>query len=185
MKRAIFLDRDGTIIKNKGYICKFSEVEIFPFSIEAVKAINNRGYLAIVVTNQSSVARGICTEEQIGIIHDRMKRYFQKYQANIEKFYYCPYHRNGVIDRYRKDADCRKPSPGMILHAAKEFNIDLSKSFMIGDSTIDIEAGHRAGCKTVLVRTGGGKEAELDLINRKIKPDYITENILSAVFICL
>jgi D-glycero-D-manno-heptose 1,7-bisphosphate phosphatase len=179
--RAVFLDRDGTLIEEKGYICKFSEVNIFPFSLEAVKILNARDYKVIVVTNQSSVARGICTERQVQNIHERIKKYFQQYSAHIDAFYYCPYHEEGGIAKYRKKDEGRKPSPGMLFQAAQDLNIDLSKSYMVGDSERDILAGQHAACRTILVLTGHGQQVSQRLALTKIKPTSIAGNLLEAV----
>jgi D-glycero-D-manno-heptose 1,7-bisphosphate phosphatase len=179
--RAVFLDRDGTLIEEKGYICKFSEVTIFPFSLEAVKILNAHGFKVIVVTNQASVARGICTERQVQEIHKKIKQYFQQYSARIDAFYYCPYHEEGIVAKYRKKDEGRKPSPGMLFQAASDLGIDLSKSFMVGDSERDILAGHHAGCQTILVLTGHGRQARKRLALTKIKPTNIADNLLEAV----
>jgi len=181
MYKAIFLDRDGTINEEKGYICFFSEMEIFPFSVEAIKKMNKNNYRVIVVTNQSAIARGICKEDHIIDIHSEMKEFFSKQDAVIEAFYYSPYLEEGVIAKYKKKHGSRKPSPGMIFRAAEDFNIKLNESFMIGDSTRDIIAGKKAGCQTVLVLTGNGKSAQKELEGLNLKPDLIAENILDAV----
>jgi D-glycero-D-manno-heptose 1,7-bisphosphate phosphatase len=181
MDKAIFLDRDGTIIEEKGFICLFSDVEIFSFSAEAIKKMNQHNYRVFVVTNQSAVARGICTEEQIIEVHSGIKNFFLKQDAIIDKFYYSPYLEEGIIPEYKKNDVSRKPSPGMILQAADAFNIDLKKSFMIGDSSRDIVAGKNAGCQTILVLTGNGRLAQKELKALNLVPDYIAENILEAV----
>jgi D-glycero-D-manno-heptose 1,7-bisphosphate phosphatase len=180
-KPAFFFDRDGTLIKDKNYICDFSEVEIFDFSVEAVRIAEKRGFIPIGITNQSSIARGICTVEQVELIHRGIRDYFKKRNANILKIYYCPFLKGGKIDKYNRDDDCRKPKSGMILKATKEIDINLKNSYMIGDSIRDIIAGINAGCKTALVLTGNGKEAKEELNKKGIKPDIIADNILEVV----
>ncbi len=178
MKNKAFLfDRDGTLIKDKNYICEFSEVEIYSYSFEALKITEKKGFISIGITNQSSIARGICKEEQVRKIHNSLMSIFKKKNIDIVKIYYCPFHENAIISEYKKNAPCRKPAPGMILEAAQEFNLDLSKSYMVGDSTRDIIAGINAGCKTALVMTGNGKKAIKELETLNIKPDLIAKNI--------
>lgn len=181
MNKAIFLDRDGTIIEEKGYICNLRQSEIFPFTAEAVRLMNENHFKVIGITNQSAVARGICTREQVETIHREIIDTLAAQGAVIHRFYYCPYHEQGVIPGYRKKSDRRKPEPGMILQAAKDFNIDLSQSYMIGDDLIDIETGKNAGCRTVLVLTGKGNETRERLAGINIQPDLITGNILTAI----
>jgi D-glycero-D-manno-heptose 1,7-bisphosphate phosphatase len=181
MNKAIFLDRDGTIIEEKGYICFLRQSEIFPFTAEAVRLMNENHFKVIGITNQSAIARGICTREQVETIHREIINTLAKQKAVIDRFYYCPYHEQGVIPGYRKKSDWRKPEPGMILQAAADFNIDLSQSYMMGDDLIDIETGKNAGCRTVLVLTGKGRETRDMLLEKDIRPDLITENILTAI----
>ena len=162
-KKAFFFDRDGTLIRDKNYICEFSEVEIFPFSAEALKIVEHKNYIPIGITNQSSIARGICTEEQVKTIHKKLMFYFKTKEINVVRIYYCPFHVDGIIKKYKKENVCRKPEPGMILNASEDYNINLADSYMVGDSTKDIIAGINAGCKTALVMTGNGKIAKKEL----------------------
>lgn len=180
LNKAVFIDRDGTLIEDRGYICDFDQVEIFPFSFEAVKVINENGFKVIVITNQSSIARGICTEYQVQKLHNKMEELFRSKRAIINAFYYCPFYEHGVIEKYKKRDECRKPLPGMILKAAKDLNIDLSESFMIGDNIKDVIAGRKADCKTILVKTGNWSKTKKDLKLSKIKPDFISDNVLKA-----
>jgi D-glycero-D-manno-heptose 1,7-bisphosphate phosphatase len=177
-RKAFFFDRDGTLIKDNNYICDFSEVEVFPFSVEALRIMEKKDFLLIGITNQSSIARGICKTKQVELIHIKLIEYFKKENVNIRKIYFCPYLNSGIIDKYKRDDDCRKPKTGMILNAESEFDIDLSKSYMVGDSVKDIIAGINAGCKTALVLTGNGKIAIQELKKLNIKPNLIENNIL-------
>lgn len=179
--QAIFLDRDGTLMEDRGYICDFSEAAIFPFAIEAVRLMNEHNFKVIVVTNQSSIARAICTEDQVREIHRQIQEFFLNRGAVIDDFYYCPYHIDGVIEKFKKKHECRKPSPGMILQAAKDYDIDLSRSFLIGDSECDVLAGQNAGCRSILVLTGKGTQTRTELKRKNIKPDFVTPNLLTAV----
>lgn len=181
MNKAIFLDRDGTMIEERGYICNLSQSEIFPFAAEAVRLMKENGFRVIGITNQSSIARGICTPRQVEGIHREITGTLAKSDAVIDGFYYCPYHVDGVVAEFKKKSDWRKPLPGMLLQGARDFNLDLSRSYMIGDDLIDIEAGKNAGCRTVLVLTGKGREMRETMVKRNIRPDLLTENILSAI----
>lgn len=150
-QKAIFLDRDGTINKANGFITKPEQFELIPGAAEAIKKINKSGYLAIVITNQPVIARGDCTFEELAEIHAKMETELGKNGAFIDGLYFCPHHKDkgftGERPEYKCDCDCRKPKSGLFLQAAKDFNIDLSQSYMIGDSLKDIEAGEKVGCK--------------------------------------
>lgn len=150
-QKAIFLDRDGTINKMVGFVTKPEQFELIEGAAEAIKAINKSGYLAIVVTNQPVIARGDCTFEELQTIHDKMETELGKVGAFVDAIYVCPHHTDkgfeGERPEYKCNCDCRKPKPGLLLHAAKDFNIDLSESYMIGDSHRDVEAGENAGVK--------------------------------------
>ena len=150
-QKAIFLDRDGTINKMVGFVTKPEQFELIEGAAEAIKAINKSGYLAIVVTNQPVIARGDCTFEELQTIHDKMETELGKVGAFVDAIYVCPHHTDkgfeGERPEYKCNCDCRKPKPGLLLQAAKDFNIDLSESYMIGDSHRDVEAGENAGVK--------------------------------------
>lgn len=150
-QKAVFLDRDGTINKYVGFLTKPEQFELIPGVTEAIKKINMSGYLAIVVTNQPVIARGDCTWEELQEIHNKMETELGKEGAFIDAIYICPHHKDkgfeGERPEYKFDCDCRKPKPGLLLLAAKDFNIDMSQSIMIGDSDRDLEAGKNAGVK--------------------------------------
>lgn len=150
-QKAIFLDRDGTINKMVGFITKPEQFELIDGAAEAVKAINKSGYLAIVVTNQPVIARGDCTFEELQTVHEKMETELGKKGAFIDAIYICPHHTDkgfpGERLEYKCDCYCRKPKPGLLLQAAKDFNIDLPESYMIGDSDRDMKAGENAGVK--------------------------------------
>jgi D,D-heptose 1,7-bisphosphate phosphatase len=150
-KKAIFLDRDNTLIEDPGYISSPDQVKLLPGVSEALTELRNMGYMLIVVTNQSAVARGIVTEKVLENIHGKMSTLLAHDGAYIDKIYYCPYHPEGVVPKYRKESNLRKPQPGMILRAAEELDIDLDNSWMVGNSPRDITAGLNAGCKTILI----------------------------------
>ena len=151
MGKAVFLDRDGTIIEDVGYIGERSRVRFLPRAGEAIRLLNENGFRVIVVTNQAGVARGYFTEQTVQGLNWYIQSALAEQGARIDMFYYCPHHIDGVIAEYRQDCYCRKPNPGMIEVAAREFNINLADSFVIGDKISDVEAGRRAGCRTVLI----------------------------------
>jgi D-glycero-D-manno-heptose 1,7-bisphosphate phosphatase len=149
--KAFFLDRDGVIVRNVPYLNSINNLEFLPGVDSAIKLINNFGYKCIVITNQSGVARGIVSVDQIFSIHEYVKKSLEKAGAIIDAFYFCPHHLKGKIRTYTIECNCRKPRPGMFFQAAKEHNLSLANSIMIGDSNIDIEAGRNAGCKSFLL----------------------------------
>lgn len=173
-QKAIFLDRDGTINKHVGFLRKPEELELLPGTAEAIKRINSSGYLAIVITNQPVIARGEVTAEGLRTIHDKLETELGKAGAYIDGLYYCPHHPDkgfeGEISELKFDCDCRKPKPGLILEAAKDFNISLNDSWMIGDDGRDIGCGRNAGCKTALIGT-----------DVSLCADIRTDSLLSAV----
>jgi len=154
-QKAIFLDRDGTINKYVGFLRIIDDFELIPGVAEAIKTINNSGYLAIVITNQPVIARGEVTVSELQEIHNKMETLLGAGGAYLDAIYYCPHHPHkgyeGEIPELKFDCDCRKPKPGMLLRAAQDFNIDLSASWMIGDGENDIKAGKAAGCRTALI----------------------------------
>lgn len=158
-QKAIFLDRDGTINKHVGFLTHPNQFELLPGAAEAIKLINKSGYLAIVVTNQPVIARGDCTWEELLQIHDKMETLLGKEGAFLDGIYICPHHKDkgfeGERPEYKFDCDCRKPKPGLLLQAAKDFNIDLSQSYMIGDSERDTYVGMNARCKESILTEGG------------------------------
>lgn len=151
--KAIFLDRDNTLIEDSGYISSPDQVKLLPKASEAIIQLRKMGYKIVVVSNQSGVARGIVTEEVLADVHQKMLDLLQSENGYVDRIYYCPYHPDGVIKKYSKESDMRKPAPGMLLLAAKEMDVDLAKSWMVGDSYRDVAAGKKAGCKTILINS--------------------------------
>jgi len=149
--KAIFLDRDDTLIEDPGYLSDPGQVKLLGGVAKALIRFKDMGYKLVVVTNQSAVARGIITEKVLRKIHDRFEQLLAERDAYLDAIYYCPYHPEGSVAKFRKTSDCRKPNPGMLLTAADELDIDLGESWMIGNARHDVEAGLRAGCKTILI----------------------------------
>ncbi|MBK5276903.1 MAG: D-glycero-beta-D-manno-heptose 1,7-bisphosphate 7-phosphatase [Desulfuromonadales bacterium] len=159
MKRAVFIDRDGTINVEKEYLYRTEDFEFIPGAAEAIRLFNDAGWLVIVVSNQSGVARGYYTEEDVHNLHRHISAQLLQAGAKVDAWFYCPHHPSGR-GSYALPCRCRKPLPGMLLEAAGRFEIDLEASVMIGDKLVDVEAGRAAGCRSILVRTGYGSEEE-------------------------
>lgn len=159
-QRAVFLDRDGTIIRDADYLTQLDEIEILPGVPEALRRLKRAGYLLLVVTNQSAVARGWLTEHNLRRIHRELQSRLAERDAEVDGFYYCPHLPDGAVERYSGECECRKPKPGMLLEAAADRDVDLSRSWMIGDSERDVEAGRRAGCRTILLAGTNSGQAD-------------------------
>lgn len=176
--KAIFLDRDDTLIEDPGYINNPDQVRLLEGIPETLSKLKAMGYKLVVVSNQSAVARGIVTEEMLAQIHNRLEQLLARKGVFLDGIYYCPYHPDGVVPRYRRDSDHRKPNPGMLLDAAKDMDIDLTESWMVGNGPGDIEAGARAGCKTILVDNRG---QEQKIPPGAPAPDYRAVNLKEVV----
>ena len=156
MKKCVFLDRDGNINVEKEYLHKIEEFEFIDRAKEAIKIFNDLGYLVVVVTNQSGVARGYYDEESVRELHKHLEAEVKKIGGHIDGFYYCPHHAEKGIGKYKQKCNCRKPEPGMFLQAKADLDIDFSKSIMVGDKLSDVEAGKNLGMRSILVKTGHG-----------------------------
>lgn len=180
-QKCIFLDRDGTVNKYNGLVSKDGQLELETNAAKAVRLINEAGYLAIVVTNQPVVARGMCNIEDVRYIHRKMQTLLGKYGAYLDDIMFCPHHPDkGYPEeniKYKVACNCRKPSTGMIDSMVNKYNIDIDESYMIGDSTVDLQTGVNAGLRTILVKTGeGGLDGKYD-----VTADYVAEDIYEAV----
>ncbi len=174
--RAVFLDRDGTINEEAGYLDSLDKLIIFPAAFDAIRMINETGIKVVVVTNQSGVARGFFDEGFVNAVHARMNEIFRQKGAFIDRFYYCPHHPTEGIGKYRISCDCRKPAPGMVMKASEQLDIDLPGSYVVGDMAKDIELANNVGARGILVRTGYGEKVNAS----DIKPAYIARDILDA-----
>jgi D-glycero-D-manno-heptose 1,7-bisphosphate phosphatase len=182
MQRAVFIDRDGTISEEVGYINHPSRFRVFPYSPAAIKLLNDSGWLAIVITNQAGVARGYFAEDMIQTIHETLKQEMAATDARIDAIYYCAHHPSVGEPPYRFDCDCRKPKPGLIRRAAEEFDIDLAESWMVGDRYGDIELARNAGVNSAFVMSGYGRgEWEHQRQSWNHQPDLIANHLLEAV----
>ncbi|MFP4466256.1 MAG: D-glycero-alpha-D-manno-heptose-1,7-bisphosphate 7-phosphatase [Candidatus Goldiibacteriota bacterium] len=179
MKKAVFLDRDGTLIKDPGYLDKFEQIELYKNAGKALKLLKKAGYILIVLTNQSGIARGYYNEEFVRETHKKIDGMLAGNGIKPDEYYYCPHHIKGVIKKYSVKCGCRKPGPGMALKAKKKYGLDLKRSFVIGDKLTDIEMAGRINAGSVLVLTGNGKK-ERKKAAKKAKPDIITSDIYTA-----
>ena len=175
----MFVDRDGTLIEETGYLSDLSRLSFYPFTVDAVRQLNVAGLAVVVITNQSGIARGIVPESFPAVAHAHIQDRMVAGGARIDGFYHCPHHPDGTIERFRVACDCRKPRPGLLRQATADLDLDLSRSFTIGDRWQDVEAGTAAGTRTVMVRTGYGSADE-----RAPKPgtraDAIVDNFAAA-----
>lgn len=181
-RRAIFIDRDGTLNEEVGYVCSLDEFRLYDFAAESVRLINEAGWLAIVVTSQAGVARGMFSEEFLAEVHNGMTAQLAREGARLDAIYYCPHHPTDGELPYRQVCDCRKPKPGMLHRAAEDFNLDLTECVVIGDRFRDFAMAQAVGGSSVLVLTGYGKdEFEQDRTIWPQQPDCVAENLLEAV----
>ena len=171
---AVFLDRDGVLTEEKSYVTSVGDLTVFPYARECVRKIHEKGYYAIVITNQSGVARGLFTEQQLL----EMNQYLIE-ETGVDAVYYCPHHPDGKIELYRKRCSCRKPGTGLFRRACKDFKIDMEHSCMTGDRAGDILAGKYAGLRTILLESGYGTTR----LEFQIKPDYIVQDLRNIIAI--
>ena len=176
------MDRDGTINEQMGYINHISRFVLLPTVVDAVKLLNHQGYWAIVVSNQSGVARGYFPLELVDQVHAHMRALLKETGAFLDGIYYCPHYPKGILPEYSIQCRCRKPKKGLIDQACMDFDIDIDHSYVIGDRSTDIEMAHNAGLKGILVKTGYGRgEMEYVLPHNSCKPVHVAEDLLHAV----
>jgi D-glycero-D-manno-heptose 1,7-bisphosphate phosphatase len=182
--KAVFLDRDNTIIEDPGYLSDPDAVKLLPGVELALKSLSQAGYRLVVVTNQSGIARGLLTEAALERIHAEMRRQLAQHNVHLDAVFHCPYHPEGTVEQYARESDLRKPQPGMLLAAARDLDLDLGRCWMVGDRGRDIEAGQRAGCRTVRIRsrpshTPGEKDDE------DVQADFNARNLVDAARVVL
>ncbi len=175
--RAVFLDKDGTLVEDIPYNVEPGLIRPVDGAWESLRLLQAAGFHLIVISNQSGVARGYFTEEDLLPVEERLRAIFEAVGVSLTAFYYCPHHPQGKVSRYAVVCDCRKPKPGMLYRAAQEYGIDLASSWMIGDILDDVEAGNRAGCRTVLI--DNHHETEWDLTPWR-QPDFLMNDLISA-----
>jgi D,D-heptose 1,7-bisphosphate phosphatase len=179
-RRAVFLDRDGTLVEEAGYLDRLERLVFFPYSVDAVRLLNRADFAVVIVTNQAGIARGIFKETFVGEAHRHISERLAAGGAHVDGFYYCPHHPEAVIEAYRQACDCRKPQPGLLKRAASDLDIALDQSFVVGDRWHDLESGQRVGARGVLVRTGYGRTEEA-APRSPVAPSAIVNNVIEAV----
>ena len=181
--KAVFLDRDGVINEEVDLLHHCDQLRLIPGAAEGIRLLNTAALKVIVVTNQPVVARGLCTEQDIETIHDRLRQLLATEGARLDAVYYCPHHENADVAEYRMVCPDRKPGAGMLRRAAQDFGLDLLECYMVGDRTVDIQAGKEAGCRTILVNTGyAGRDRKHDITADNVCSDlkHAAETILAT-----
>lgn len=175
MHKAVFIDRDGTLnVAKESYVFRIEDFEVYPDVVEGMKLLSKTDYKLIIISNQAGIAKKLYAEKDTEMFNEHLKKFIIENDGRIDCIYYCPH-------QPQDSCDCRKPGTGMLIKAKNDFNLDLKKSFVIGDQMTDIEMGKRAGCKTILIKTGyGGDDKKID-----VKPDFTAENLLEAANIIL
>lgn len=173
MNKAVFIDRDGTLIKDVPYNTDAALIEFLPQAIESLLMLKKNNFLLIVVSNQSGIAKGFFTMDELKTMNKAFRQILSYYNVELDAVYYCPHHPEGKIENYSIECNCRKPKPGLILKAASEYDIDLSNSWMVGDILNDVEAGNSAGCKTILLDNGNETEW---IMNEKREPAFTVKD---------
>jgi D-glycero-D-manno-heptose 1,7-bisphosphate phosphatase len=176
---AVFLDRDGTLIEERGYLDRLDLLELFPWTVDALRLLNRAGFATVVITNQAAVARGLIDEAFLGQVHDTIDARLAPH-ARIDRYYFCPHLADAAVERYRARCDCRKPKPGLIERACREMDLDPARSVMVGDRWLDVACGRAAGTRAVLVRTGHGAREE-GAAPPGVQADAILNNLMEAV----
>lgn len=180
MRSAVFLDRDGTIIEDVGYLHDLDQIAFYPFANDAIRALNRSGLAVVVVTNQSGVARGLITEAFVDETHARLSATLAAGGAFIEAYYYCPHHPAGTVAEYAKACDCRKPASGLIDRAVRDLGLDPTRSFVVGDKWLDLGVARTVGARGILVRTGSGAWEEAHKRPSDPDADAIVDNLAAA-----
>jgi D-glycero-D-manno-heptose 1,7-bisphosphate phosphatase len=178
---AVFLDRDGTIIEERGYLERLEHLDIFPWTGDALRLLKRAGYATVVITNQSGIARGIIDEAFLNYVHQTIDARLVSSGGGIDRYYFCPHFPQAKIERYRQTCGCRKPAPGMIEQACREMDLDASSSVMVGDRWLDVACGGAAGTRTVLVRSGHGLSEADGAPPEGVTADAILNNLMEAV----
>jgi D-glycero-D-manno-heptose 1,7-bisphosphate phosphatase len=176
----VFLDRDGTVIEEAGYLDRLERLVFYPYSVDAVRLLNRAGLAVVIVTNQAGVARGIIRETFVADAHRHVIETLARGGARVDGFYYCPHHPDASVAEYRVACECRKPQPGLLRRAAAELQLDLPASFVIGDRWHDLQAGAAVGARGLLVRTGYGRTEEA-APRQDVRPAAIVDTLIDAV----
>lgn len=177
MNKAVFIDKDGTLIPDIPYNTNPALMSLNEHAAYGLAALQDAGYMIIVITNQSGIALGYFTEDRLEPVKEKIEKMLSNSGIRLDGFLYCPHYPEGSVQKYSIDCECRKPKPGMLFEGALRWNIHLNSSWMIGDILNDVEAGNRAGCKSILIDNGGETEWQTGVYRT---PDYVAKNILEA-----
>jgi D-glycero-D-manno-heptose 1,7-bisphosphate phosphatase len=175
----VFLDRDGTMIEDVGYLDAIARVAFFPWTIDSIRSLNRAGLAVVVVTNQSGVAQGYFNEALVEATHHHMSARLEAGGARVDAYYYCPHHPRGTVKAYARPCGCRKPAPGLIEKASADLGLDPSRSFVVGDKWLDVQLGRAVGARAILVRTGGGALEETRP-PAGVAADVVVDNLAAA-----
>jgi D-glycero-D-manno-heptose 1,7-bisphosphate phosphatase len=178
---AVFLDRDGTMIQECGYLHRLEDLAIFPWTGDALRLLKRAGFATVVVTNQSAIARGLIDETFLNHLHQAIDARLAPSGGSIDRYYFCPHFPEGKIDRYRQTCGCRKPAPGMVMQASRDMDLDLARSFIIGDRWLDVACGRAAGTRALLVRSVHGSSDADTVPPAGVHADAILNNLMEAV----
>lgn len=179
MRPAVFLDRDGTMIEEHGYLDRLDLVTLFPYTAGAIRSLRDAGYVIVVVTNQAGVARGYFDEAFVRLVHAHLDTLLAPFGAAPDAYYFCPHHSEGTVEGYRQACRCRKPRPGMIEDAVRDLGLDLARSFVVGDKWLDVGLANQAGARGILVRTGYG-EAGADAPPAAVHAEIVVPTLREA-----
>jgi len=179
VRPAVFLDRDGTLIEDVGYLHRLDQMTLFPWTIDSVRALNHAGLPLVVITNQSGIARGMFSEAFVEETHRHLSARLAAGGARVDAYYYCPHHPAGKVEAYTRQCDCRKPARGMVDRAARDLGLDPSRSFVVGDTWLDVGVARTVGARGILVRTGGGAYHE-GRAPKGMSADAVVDNFAAA-----
>jgi D-glycero-D-manno-heptose 1,7-bisphosphate phosphatase len=185
MKPAVFLDRDGTILDELGYLTPSSTIVVYPWSADSIRLLKRAGYVVVIITNQGGIGLGLYDHAFVNATHERLTKQFAESGADVDAWYYCPHHPEAVVEEYRLVCRCRKPAAGMLHDAARELDLDLSKSWVVGDQWRDVQLAHVAGCRSVLLRTGHGTLQETAWPADVAPATATCDNLIAAVSVIL
>ncbi len=180
MKPAVFLDRDGTINRDVGYVNHPDQLELIPRSAEAIRMLNNAEHPVVVITNQAGIAKGIFREEDLPTVHEAFVQMLAGEGARIDGFYFCPHHPAGTVEKFTRTCACRKPAPGLLHQAGRDMNIELSQAWVVGDKASDVQLAHNVGATAVMVLTGHGSSQWREYPSACTAPHHVCNNLYEA-----
>jgi D-glycero-D-manno-heptose 1,7-bisphosphate phosphatase len=180
MHPAVFLDRDGTILDELGYLTPDSTLHLYPYSIDAIRVLAGSGFLIVVITNQGGIGLGLYDADFVERTHAALGARFAAGRATVAGWYFCPHHPEAVVPSLRLTCECRKPATGLVTAAARDLDIDLAQSWVVGDQWRDIEVANRTGARSILVRTGYGSRLEHAWPAEVARPTYVADNLIAA-----